>query len=183
MESAAPHTEIWRITGSVSPAKLSPAYRFGAFIASLGMVLLPLLYIGMIVAVGWGLWRFADAGPTVETGRRKGSAVLFTYVAPLVIGAIVLLFMIKPLFSRRPKAAEPRALSRDEEPRLFAFIEQICDLVGAPHPKRVLVDLNVNASASLAHGAWSLFSRNLTLTIGLPRGWFDRAGVRRSAGA
>ena len=136
--------------------------------ASLGMILLPLLYIGMIVAVGWGLWQFAEAGPPVSTGRRKGSGTLFTYVAPLVIGAIVVLFMIKPLFSRRPKAAEPRALRRDAEPRLFAFIEQICDLVGAPRPKRVLVDLNVNASASLAHGAWSLFSRNLTLTIGLP---------------
>ena len=168
MESVAPQSEIWRITGPVAPAKLSLAYRFGAFVVSLGMILLPLIYIAMIIGAGWWLWEFAQAGPPVSTGRRKGSGIFFTYAAPLVIGAITLLFMIKPLFSRRPKSAEPRALRREDEPRLFAFIEQICDLVGAPHPKRVLADLNVNASASLTHGVWSLFSRNLTLTIGLP---------------
>ena len=168
MESVAPQSEIWRITGPVAPAKLSLAYRFGAFVVSLGMILLPLIYIAMIIGAGWWLWEFAQAGPPVITGRRKGSGIFFTYAAPLVIGAIALLFMIKPLFSRRPKSAEPRALRREDEPRLFAFIEQICDLVGAPHPKRVLADLNVNASASLTHGVWSLFSRNLTLTIGLP---------------
>ena len=168
MESDTPQSEIWRITGPVPPARLSHAYRFGAFLASLGMILLPLIYIAMIVGAGWALWQFAEAGPPVSTGRRKSSGVFFTYIAPLVIGAIVLLFMIKPLFARRPKSAEPRALRREDEPRLFAFIEQICDLVGAPRPKRVLADLNVHASASLSHGVWSLFSRNLTLTIGLP---------------
>jgi hypothetical protein len=81
---------------------------------------------------------------------------------------MVILFMIKPLFSRRPKSVEPRRLKREEEPELFEFINQISDLVGSPRPKRVQVDLQVNASAALTHGFWSLFTRNLTLTIGLP---------------
>ena len=68
----------------------------------------------------------------------------------------------------RHDRARLRALRREDEPRLFAFIEQICDLARAPRPRRVLVNLDVNASASLSHGVWSLFSRNLTLTIGLP---------------
>ena len=51
--SDAPHAEFWQIRGRVEPAKLSPAYRLGAFGAAVGMVLLPLIYIGIIVAVGW----------------------------------------------------------------------------------------------------------------------------------
>src|SRR5688572_22715489 len=113
MESVAPPSEIWRITGPVAPARLSPAYRFGAFLVSLGMILLPLIYVAMIVGAGWWLWEFAEAGPPLSTGRRKSSGVFLTYVAPLVIGGIALLFMIKPLFSRRPKSAEPRALRRE----------------------------------------------------------------------
>jgi Zn-dependent protease with chaperone function len=168
MESDAPHAEFWQIRGPVAPAKLSPLYRLGTFFAAAGMVLLPLIYVGMIAGLGWWIYDFASAGPSVTPGRRKGQATFFTYVVPIVVGVIVIIFMIKPLFSRRPKSVEPRALRREDEPRLFAFIEQVCDLVRAPRPRRVLVDLNVNASASLSHGLWSLFSRNLTLTIGLP---------------
>jgi len=40
--------------------------------------------------------------------------------------------------------------------------------VGAPKPKRIDVDCNVNASASFRRGILSMFSRDLVLTIGLP---------------
>lgn len=163
-----PSAEPWVIRGPVPPAKLSPLYRLGTFMAALGMVLLPLIYLGMIVAVAWWTWDYAMAGPEVKQTRRGSRTEFFTYIVPIVLGIILVIFMIKPLFSRRPKSVEPRQLRREDEPRLFAFIDQVCDLVHAPRPRRVLVDLNVNASASLSHGFWSLFSRNLTLTIGLP---------------
>jgi hypothetical protein len=76
--------------------------------------------------------------------------------------------MIKPLFARRPKGSEPLEISREDEPALFAFIDRICDLVRAPRPRRVLADLQVNASASFRRGFLSLFRHDLTLTIGLP---------------
>ena len=161
---------VWTITGRIPRAKLSPLYRFGTFLAAVGMVLLPLIYLGMIAAVGWWLCDYATNGldgTSSGTGRTSKGG-FWLYIVPLIVGAMVIVFMIKPLFSRRPKSVEPRRLKPEDEPELFEFIGQICDLVGAPRPKRVQVDLQVNASAGLTHGFWSLFSRNLTLTIGLP---------------
>jgi Zn-dependent protease with chaperone function len=134
------------------------------------MVLLPLIYLGMIAAVGWWLCDYATNGldATSSGTGRSSKGGFWLYIVPLIVGAMVIVFMIKPLFSRRPKSVEPRRLKPEDEPELFEFIGQICDLVGAPRPKRVQVDLQVNASAGLTHGFWSLFSRNLTLTIGLP---------------
>ena len=161
---------VWTITGRIPRAKLSPLYRFGTFLAAVGMVLLPLIYLGMIAAVGWWLYDYAINGTERIAGHsgRTSKGGFWLYIVPLVVGAMVIVFMIKPLFSRRPKSVEPRRLKPGDEPELFEFIGQICDLVGSPRPKRVQVDLQVNASAGLTHGFWSLFSRNLTLTIGLP---------------
>ena len=159
---------LWEMRGPVRPARISPLYRLGTLAVAVAMVLLPLLYVALIAGVGYAIARYAVTGFAMfeETGNVKGK--LLAYVAPLVVGALVVLFMIKPLFARRPKRSEPLEISRDDEPALFAFIDRICDLVCAPRPRRVLVDLQVNASASFRRGFLSLFGQDLTLTIGLP---------------
>lgn len=158
----------WFISSRIPRAKLSAKYRIAMFLAALGMILLPLIYLGMLGGIGWWLYDLANGEPiSAATGVRRGHSGTDDLV-PLFVGGVVLLFMIKPLFSRRPKSVQPRILKPDEEPELFEFINQIAELAGAPRPKRVQVDIQVNASASLTHGFWSLFSRNLTLTIGMP---------------
>lgn len=158
----------WEIQGTVPRAKISLQYRVATALVAVAMVLLPLVYIAVIASLGWWWWDFASAGPATPAYGKSASGFLFTYLTPLVIGAIVLVFMVKPLFHRRPKSAEPHRLTREQEPQLFDFIDRICDLVHAPRPHRVQVDLQVNASASLTHGMWSILSRRLTLSIGLP---------------
>lgn len=159
---------MWSISSTIPRAKLSPQYRVAMFFAALGMILLPLIYLGILGGLGWWLYDLANADvvPVGRRGRSGGEAG--GHLVPLFVGGVVLLFMIKPLFSRRPKSVQPRALKPEDEPELFEFINRIAELAGAPKPKRVQVDLQVNASASLTHGFWSLFSRNLTLTIGMP---------------
>ena len=159
---------LWEMRGPVRPAKISPLYQIGTLAVAVAMVLLPLLYVALIAGVGYGTARYAVSGLAMFEGTGNAKGKLFAYVAPLVIGALVVLFMIKPLFARRPKGSEPLEISRDNEPALFAFIDRICDLVRAPRPRRVLVDLQVNASASFRRGFLSLFGQDLTLTIGLP---------------
>src|SRR5207244_2862258 len=44
----------------------------------------------------------------------------------------------------------------------------ICKLVRAPLPSRVDVDCQINASASLRRGLWSVRGNDVVLTIGLP---------------
>jgi Zn-dependent protease with chaperone function len=150
------------------PAKTSALYKIGTATVAVAMVLLPLLYLALIAGVAYATWRHGVSGLHMFEGRGSTKGKLLVYVTPLVVGALVVVFMIKPLFARRPKSAEPLEITREQEPALFAFIEKICDLVSAPRPRRVLIDLQVNASASFRRGFLSFLGQDLTLTIGLP---------------
>jgi len=102
----------------------------------------------------------------------RGRAAIFmaiAYAAPAVIGAIAIVFMIKPLFARQSHAQSSRALTASGEPLLFAFIARLAQAVGAPCPKRIEVDCAVNASAGFRRGWLSfLVGNDLTLTLGAP---------------
>ncbi len=144
-------------------------YRLGLVVVTVAMLLLPLVYVGVIVVAGIGVWWhltrnawLLDGGPGVMLWR------LMLYVAPALAGAIVTFFMVKPVLARSNAAPRPLVLEPSAEPVLFAFIEQICAQVGAPVPRHVHVDCQANASASLMPGMRSFLRRDLVLTIGLP---------------
>src|SRR6185295_14581246 len=106
----------------------------------------------------YNLWIF-DGGSSGAVLR------LILYLGPAVAGGILVFFMVKPFFAAKAKRPEPITLDPAKEPLLFAFVQKICGLVGAPVPCRIDVDCQVNASASLRRGLWS---KDLVLTIGLP---------------
>src|SRR5204863_3813327 len=101
-------------------------------------------------------------------GGRVFLVKLALYFGPLFAGAVVVLFMIKPLFAGRGPKAQPLALNPAVESSLYAFIAKICDLVGAPMPKRIDLDCQLNAAAGFRRGALSLFGHDLVLMIGVP---------------
>ena len=90
------------------------------------------------------------------------------YFIPLFAGVIVLFFMFKPLLAGRPKRAQPLAMDPADNPLLYAFIAKICDVVGAPAPRRIDMDCQLNASAGFRRGFRSMTGNDLVLTIGLP---------------
>ena len=129
------------------------------------MVLLPIIYVGIIVLVAWGVYEHA-LHPRYQLGG--GTVALLGYLAPIIVGGVLVFFMIKPLFARRPKDYEPHGVLPAEEPELFRLIYAVCDTVQAPRPARVLVDFQVNAFAGFRRGLPDLLRRRLTLSIGLP---------------
>lgn len=157
------------ITGKIEPVRVSILYRLGLLIGAVTMIVLPVIYLVLVAAVAYGLFLHV----TQSWGGLKESvtsyrAILFLYVAPIIVGVVLLLFMIKPLVARSGAGGKPRALSRQKDPFLFAFVEKLCWSVGAPNPKRIRVNSEVNASAGYTHKFLSLLTGNLTLTIGLP---------------
>ena len=64
---------LYAITGTMTPSKLSPAYRLGLFFTAMAMLVLPLIYIGLIVAVGYGVWWHlsSHALAFIESGYSK----------------------------------------------------------------------------------------------------------------
>lgn len=181
MESASPQgNKSWAemrekvlnaFEGHIPPQPVPLHYRLGLVLVTVCMVMLPLVYIGLIALLGWGLYYHAIHSTAVfehTGGRGSGKGAVLVYFGPLIAGGILLLFMIKPLFARRAKQAEPRRLIRAQEPLLFAFVERVCAAVGAPAPREIHVDCEVNASASFRGGIFSFFGNDLVLTIGMP---------------
>ncbi len=154
----------------VARTRVSFFYQLGLMLVSVMMVLLPLVYLAMIVAAGWGVYYYATHF-TFLLHSARGRAwfvMLLAYLTPLFVGCVLVFFMIKPLFARRPRHAQPLAMNPGVEQTLFAFIAQICDAVGAPMPKRIDLDCQINAAAGFRRGAMSLLGNDLVLTIGLP---------------
>jgi predicted Zn finger-like uncharacterized protein len=152
----------------IEPVRPTPLYRLWVAITALLMVLLPLAYVALIGLVAYGLYYHAVHDLSVfhdVQGRNAGRGAFLLYVGPLVAGAVVLAFMLKPLFARPSGRYKSRSLDPSKEPLLFAFVDGVCQAVGSPRPVRIDVDSQVNASAHLDRG---IFSRDLVLTIGLP---------------
>ncbi len=130
-------------------------------------MLLPLLYCALIAAIAYGIyWHIGNH--EWFTDHLRGVWGLVIYAAPIITGVILVFFMSRPFFTRRQKPPDLMALSPEAEPELFEFVRAICRIVQAPLPERILIDWQVNASASLHGGLGSLFRRKLDLTIGLP---------------
>lgn len=149
--------------GTIVPNRTGVLYRAGLALVAFAMVLLPIVYLALIGLAAWGVYYHLTHNTWILA---KGSVFMaIAYATPAVAGFVLVFFMIKPFFAAREGVPEPVTLDPEKEVLLFAFVQKICDLVGAPMPSRVDVDCDVNASASLRRGLWS---RDLVLTIGLP---------------
>lgn len=165
------HDEILgAFKGEIQPVRAPLAYRFGLVLVAMVMVLLPVLYVAIIVLVAFLVYLHLVTNTGLLTLGRGRSALFFilVYFAPLIIGAILVLFMFKPLLSRPPRRTALKSLKPEEEPLLWAFVERICLLLRAPVPRRIEADWQVNASASFRRGLLSMWGDDLVLTIGMP---------------
>lgn len=156
----------------IEPIQVTLGYRLAICVVAALMVLLPLIYISLIGLVCYGVyWHLGNnTGMLGANVKGKGAImVLLAYLAPAVIGVTLVAFMLKPLFARRRDSSnKPITIDRYQEPLLFEFIDRLCDAVGSPRPKSILLDDNVNAAAALTSGAWNPFKHDLMLVIGLP---------------
>jgi Zn-dependent protease with chaperone function len=153
------------------PTPLAAHYRGLMGLAALVMLLLPLAYLGLVGAVGAAGWWWALEGGAFLPQRgvtSHGSLSVLLRFGPCLLSLLVCLALVKPLLVRRPRREQDQVLERAEQPQLFAYVEQLADLIGAPKPQQIRVNLEVNASAGLTRGWRSLLSGDLTLTLGLP---------------
>lgn len=152
----------------IEPVKRTAAYGVGILFVAIAMLVLPALYILFLFGVASLLFFHATANAAAIFRMRHWFPILFLYIAPLVIGAIMLFFMVKPLFARKSRKHKLLSLEPDEEPLLFALVSCVAEAVGASEPRRIDIDGQVNASASFGSLFGVLFGGDLVLTIGLP---------------
>src|SRR5947208_1154571 len=118
-------------------------YQAGLAMVAVAMVILPCLYVLLTVLAGYGVYYFATHyfaaiwDWPLGNSRYGVLAKAFCSVTPLFVGSTVALFMVKPLFARRSARMQPLALNPDVEPEVYATVHAICDIVGAPAPRRI----------------------------------------------
>jgi Zn-dependent protease with chaperone function len=158
--------------GAVPRTPVSVFYRLGLVLVTFMMVLLPILYVAMIGAAAYGVYYYATHFTFLLKSMTGGTYLyllkLLIFLTPLFVGVVLVFFMIKPLFARRPRRSQPLALHPGVDAIVYAFIARICDTVGAPMPRRIDLTCDLNAAAGFRRGMWSLFGNDLVLTIGLP---------------
>ena len=155
------------------PRPTSFFYMLGLMLVALAMVLLPVVYLGLTVLAGYGVYWFStNVFLSIWAWHGNGRMMLLLKficsATPLLVGGCIALFMVKPFFARRAKPPQPYALAPGAEPLFHEFVQKICALVGAPVPREIRLDCDVNASAGFRRGFFSLFGSDLVLTVGMP---------------
>jgi len=165
-------SDLPSLSGPVPRVRLPFFYVLAALPVSIIMVLLPLLYLALIGLIAYGTYLHAAHNHTwmyeASGGVSIGRAKLFAYLAPMVVGGLLIVFMIKPIVIRGPREEMPLSLDASQEPKLFAFVGMLCKALGTPSPRRIDISCDLNASASFRRGFLSFFGNDMVLTLGLP---------------
>jgi len=151
----------------IEPIRRSRAFRVRLALAAFTLMLVLTVYIALIVVMSYGVWSHFTS-PGFDAAVRHVLVEPGVYIAFCIVGPILCVFMIKPVFTMQKLERPAVTIDRSAEPRLFAFVERLCTVQGAKAPRIIRVDTQVNASASPRHGLFSLFRDDFVLTIGLP---------------
>lgn len=148
------------------PASLtrpSSAYKRQAWLAMASLALFVALYLALTGWFGWTAWRLL--GSLANGGRLDPLAILAGGAS-----AFLCIFMCKALFFiNRGGSDEQRQIKAEEQPQLFAFLNQLADEAGAPRPHRVFLSARVNAAVFYDLSPLNLlFPSRKNLEIGLP---------------
>src|SRR5947209_11980035 len=125
----------------------SPAYRRQTALTFISVVLFFLIYFGVIAAcICYFVWcAFSFLLIFVHSGFACIAVLQLCLLVPMLA---LFLVLVKNLFRWGGKEKHARIeIFAHEHPRLFHFIDRVFEETGAPYPRRVFVDAEVNAAA------------------------------------
>lgn len=145
---------------------LPPSYQFRATLAVLAIILFFILYVTLVIALGY-LVRYAFV---YDMGSVNKITILLKVGS--VLGAVMLFaFTLKFIFKLKNHKPENRKkLDKNKQKELWDFVDEICKETGAPKPKNIYVDPDVNAYVSYSNMWLSLFlpvKKELTIGLGI----------------
>jgi len=158
------------LAGRLPRPRLPPAYALGLATVSATMIVLPMIYVAIVLTAAAAVVWWAVEGLGILASGSVGTIKirLFLYLAPLLAGGSLAVFLVKPLFSRVRRLSDDLCISRRDQPLFIAFIERLAAFVGAPIPDRVVIDCQVNAGAGLDLRLLRREGSALVLCVGLP---------------
>jgi Zn-dependent protease with chaperone function len=149
------------------PANLTAAsstYKRNAWLAMLGITAFIVVYFALSWWFAWTAWRLSSSMFT------SGDFDLWAFVAALS-AAFLAVFMLKALFFvKHGYEIEDLEITREDEPRLFEFIDRLADEARAPRAHKVYLSPRVNAAVFYDLSLLNLVlpsKKNLEIGLGL----------------
>ena len=169
---------VGALSKEVEPVRRSGMYKVSLLLVTCVMILLPVVYVLMIMMLGYGVQYYAThyfriflPGPDSALRFVPFYLKVLIYIGPIVIGGFMAFYMARPLLVRREKVTENYlyAITQSNSPDFYLFVELICKAVNAPMPKRIELGMEPDASARFRRGWLSFFSGgDLVLRVGMP---------------
>ncbi len=149
---------------------ISPQFRREAW-QVVGRILLFVLVYIVLLAAGF----FLASGCVFLGGalivRLPRFLTLMLGLGLMGLGAMVFFFLIKFLFSvKRTDRSDYLELRREDQPELFALVDELAVAVGTSKPRHLYVSADVNAAVFYDSSFWSMFfpvRKNLVIGLGL----------------
>lgn len=147
--------------------RLSAAYRLNLLLVTLLSVAIPAFYFALTGGIAYGLyWYLTHIHHYVSTHSPHLLALI--YGVPGLVGGVLFLFLVRPLFLRRPRPPQPVKITTETEPEFIQGIQALCRAIGVAPPVEIHASWQVNAWVHYRNGGLSLLSGSKVLTIGLP---------------
>lgn len=147
----------------LEPPRISWPRALRLYLIALEMALLPILYLGLITAIGLAVLDFIANGQDPAAGLPM--ALLYRLLA--IAGVCLALPLSIPLFIKRRAADAEPSLDRRQEPVLYNFVERLCEALGCRRLQRIGVDsgTGVSIGAELDADGKSRLTLNLGLSL------------------
>ncbi|MCP4688717.1 MAG: hypothetical protein GY859_11750, partial [Desulfobacterales bacterium] len=89
------------------------------------MFIPPLVYAGLIGLVGWAVYWHTVTNFDLFPKIGRMALSIPAYFGPILVGAVIILFMMKSFFARRGQAKRPWRLEPDKQPFLHDFVRKL----------------------------------------------------------
>ncbi|MEM9917308.1 MAG: M48 family metallopeptidase [Bacteroidota bacterium] len=146
--------------------QLPASYRNRVVAVLIAIILFILLFIGLVVFSGYSVY-WAIFYPMATVNK----LTILVKIGLIGITAMFFVFTLKFLFkSNNHDNPTDIVLKEKDHPRLFDFIRQLCKETGAPYPKKVVVNEQINAAVYYDKPLLSMFfpvRKNLLIGLGL----------------
>lgn len=150
--------------------EISKEFKDTATKAIISIIIFLLFYITILSASIYGVWLAIHAGIAIM-GNRPTFGSLFAGILIMGFAGSILFFLIKFVFkSNKYDRSKYIEITQEDEPKLFAFVQEIVDDVAVDFPKKIYLTNEVNACVFYDSNFLSMFMpirKNLMLGLGL----------------
>ncbi|SED14792.1 Zn-dependent protease with chaperone function [Tenacibaculum sp. MAR_2009_124] len=146
--------------------KLPSSYITKSILAIIAIILFFVLYACLVFATGY----LAYIALIYDIGQVNKATILMK-IGAVAGSAMLFVFTLKFIFKlKNPKPQNRIKLNKTKHQNLWNFVIKICEETGAPKPKNIFIDPDVNAYVAYSNIWLSLFlpiKKELTIGLGL----------------